>query len=120
MMIDSDQIRDECKCMTPPFHYLDYEKESIGVDETNGRFGEVTIDVCKLCGTRWLHYFAEFPSFSESGRWYRGCLKSEMLASLTPETALEIMNDLPWHFYGGSYFRTTGARSIGPGSIQGL
>jgi hypothetical protein len=118
MMIDSDQMRDECKCMTPPFHYLDYETESIGVDETNGRFGEVTIETCRSCGSKWLRYFVEFESFSESGRWYRGLVSPEVIATITPETALEAINSLPWHFYGGSYFRTTGARSAGSGSIS--
>ena len=32
----------ECRCMTPPFYFLDYDSQSLGVDETNGRFGEVT------------------------------------------------------------------------------
>ena len=104
----------ECRCMTPPFYFLDYDSQSLGVDETNGRFGEVTIDTCKACGKKWLQYFVEYPSFSESGRWYRGLVTPEIVKSITPERAPELLAGLPWHFSGGSYFRTTGRRGTGP------
>jgi hypothetical protein len=104
----------ECRCMTPPFYFLDYDSQSLGVDETNGRFGEVTIETCKACGRKWLHYFVEYPSFSESGRWYRGLVTPEILKLITPERAPELLAGLPWHFSGGSYFRTTGRRGTGP------
>ena len=104
----------ECRCMTPPFYFLDYDSQSLGVDETNGRFGEVTIETCKECGKKWLRYFVEYPSFSESGRWYRGLVTPEIVKLVTPERALELLASLPWHFYGGSYFRSTGRRGTGP------
>lgn len=110
----------ECKCMTPPFYYLDYDSQSVGEDKTNGRGGEVTLETCNACGTKWLRYFVEYPSFSESGRWYRGSVTLEMVESLTPENALELLASLSWHFSGGSYFRTTGIRVTGPGSINTL
>jgi len=104
----------ECRCMTPPFDFLDYDSQSLGVDETNGRFGEVTIETCKACGSKWLHYSVEYPSFSESGRWYRGLVTPEIFKLITPERAPELLASLPWHFSGGSYFRTTGRRGTGP------
>jgi hypothetical protein len=104
----------ECRCMTPPFFYLDYDSKRIGIDETNGRSGEVTVDTCKACGRMWLHYFVEYESFSESGRWYRGLVTSEMVERLTPEQAPELLASLPWRFYGGSYFRTQGREGSGP------
>jgi hypothetical protein len=36
----------KCKCFTPPLHYSDYEISYMGIDETNGRFAEVTIENC--------------------------------------------------------------------------
>lgn len=104
----------ECRCMTPPFNYQDYDSELLGIDDTNGRSGEVTIEICKACRSMWLRYFVEYESFSQSGRWYRGLVTPEMVKSLTPEQAPELLASLPWCFYGGSYFRSTGRRGSGP------
>ena len=100
--------------MTPPFLYSDYDSRSVGVDETNGRFGEVSVDTCKVCGQMWLHYLVEYESFSESGRWYRGPVTPEMVESLRPEQAPELLASLPWRFSGGSYFRSQGQKGTGP------
>lgn len=104
----------ECRCMTPPFHYLDYETAELGIDMTKNRGGEVTVETCKACGSKWLRYFVEYEAFSESGRWYRGLVTPEQLESLTPERAPELLAGLPWYFYGGSYYRTLGRKSYGP------
>ena len=100
--------------MTPPFNYQDFETASLGVDETNGRYGEVTVETCRACGSMWLRYFVEYEFFSESGRWYRGPVTAEMVESLKPERALELLSSLPLYFYGGSYFRTPGRKGSGP------
>lgn len=104
----------ECLCMTPPFNYRDFDTESLGVDETDGRYGEVTVETCKACWSVWLRYFVEYEFYSESGRWYRGQVRPEMLMSLKPEQAPALLASLPWYFYGGSYFRTLGRRGSGP------
>jgi len=104
----------ECRCMTPPFWYTDYDSRPLGVDETKGRCGEVTLETCKACGQMWLRYFVEYESFSESGRWYRGPVTPEMVESLRPEQAPELLAGLPWRFSGGSYFRSQGRRGSGP------
>lgn len=100
--------------MTPPFWYLDYDTVSLGVDETNGRCGEVTVETCKTCGSVWLRYFVEYESFSESGRWYRGLVTRNLIQSLKPEEAPALLSSLPSYFYGGSYFRTLGRKGSGP------
>jgi hypothetical protein len=100
--------------MTPPFDYRDFETASLGVDETNGRYGEVTVETCKACGSMWLRYFVEYEFFSESGRWYRGPVTAEIVESLKPEQAPALLSSLPWYFYGGSYFRTLGRKGSGP------
>ncbi len=99
--------------MTPPFHFTDFATEFIGTDETNGRFGEVTVETCRLCGSKWLRYMVEYAAFTGSGRWYKGLVSQKTLNKLTPETAVVILERLPWHFYGGSYFETTGRKGIG-------
>ncbi len=100
--------------MKPPFHHTHFDSEVIGVDKTNGRFGEVSVETCKKCGSTWLRYFVDHEAFTASGRWYRGLVSREMLRSLTPEGAVEALAGLPWHFYGGSYFQTTGRKGVGP------
>ncbi len=100
--------------MTPPFWYRDYDSRPLGVDMTKGRHGEVSVETCKACGQMWLRYFVEYEFFSESGRWYRGPVTPKMVASLRPEQAPELLASLPWHFYGGSYFRSQGRKRAGP------
>jgi len=100
--------------VTPPFDYRDYDAESLGVDMTKGRHGEVTIETCRACGSKWLRYFVEWEWLSESGRWYRGPVTAEMVESLKPEQAPELLASLPFYFYGGSYFRTLGRKGSGP------
>jgi len=104
----------ECRCMTPPFDYRDYDTEPLGVDETNCRFAEVTVETCKACGARWLKYHVEYEAFSRSGRWYRGLVSPDVLSGLTPAQAPAVLAGLPWYFYGGSYFETTGRKGSGP------
>jgi len=101
----------DCRCMTPPFMYWDFDAVPVGVDGTKGRGGEVTLETCKACGSLWLRYFVEYEFFSQSGRWYRGLVTPEVVESLTPERAPELLQNLPWLFSGGSYFRSTGRRS---------
>jgi hypothetical protein len=103
----------ECHCMTPPFHYLDFDSETLGIDETNGRFGEVSVQTCKACGRKWLHYLVEYEAFSKSGRWFHGLVSVEVLRSLRPESAVALLESLLWYFYGGSYFGTTGRKGSG-------
>lgn len=100
----------ECSCGEPPFAGAEFESRSVGVDETAGRFADVSVEQCKRCGQRWLRYFFELEAISGSGRWYRGLVSEEEAEGLTPTTAVEILCRRPWHFYGGSHFRTTGAR----------
>jgi hypothetical protein len=108
------QVGTQCRCMTPPLDYRDFVREELGVDATGGRHADVAIERCRLCGRPWLHYHYENEAFSRSGRWYRGLVTPEQAARATPASALEILAELPWHLYGGSWFDTTGRRSDVP------
>ncbi len=104
----------ECGCRRPPFWHTDFDSRLVGVDETAGRFAEVSVERCRSCGQRWLRYFYEAESFSRSGRWYRVPLSDEEAASVTAASAASLMCGRPWHFRGGSYFDTTGVRCDWP------
>lgn len=103
----------DCNCMKPPFDHSEFNSSDIGVDKTNGRFGQVSIKSCKRCKRNWLHYQIEYEGFSRSGRWYRGLLSDDIVKTATPETAIAILENLDWHFYGGSYFKTQGQKGSG-------
>jgi hypothetical protein len=92
-----------------------YDMIVIGVDETNGRYGDVSVRTCGVCGRNWIHYFAEYEGFSRSGRWICGILPDNPLFPLTPQSAIPILNTLPWYIYGGSYFSSSplGSRAKG-------
>lgn len=107
-----------CRCHTASFNASDLDSRLLGVDETNGRFGEVWLDVCRLCGTTWLRYLVEYEGFSESGRWYRAPISPETIRSLTPQAAVAVLEAMPWYFYGGSYFRSTGRKGSGLVSLD--
>ncbi len=103
----------ECSCMVPPFNYQEFDSEYVGRDETNGRFADVSIETCKKCGKKWLRYFVEYEAFTASGRWYRGLVSDDVAKTVTPETAVSILEGLEYRFSGGSYFRSTGQKSVG-------
>jgi hypothetical protein len=103
----------DCVCMHPPLDYRDYSSVPIGTDETKGRFADVTIDTCKKCQSKWLKYQVEYAGFSRSGRWYRGQVPDEVARTVTPESAIAVLEKLDWYLYGGSYFDSTGRRGAG-------
>lgn len=99
--------------MDPAARYDVFASTSVGVDETLGRFGEVTIERCNTCGSVWLRYVIEYEAHARSGRWFRGLVGEEVARAITPERAVAVLESLPWHFHGGSYFETPGARATG-------
>ncbi len=103
----------DCKCHKPPLLFSDYKSRLVGIDTTNGRYGEVTIEKCVHCKSRWLHYLVEYESFSRSGRWYRGLISKKTIKTITPENAVDVLKSLEWYLYGGSYFSSTGQKGQG-------
>lgn len=79
----------------------------------DGRFAEVSVLVCRVCGRHWLRYFYEMEAFTASGRWYLGVITREQAAVLSPEAAKEMLEKLDWYFYGGSYFHGQSGKTSG-------
>jgi hypothetical protein len=86
---------------------------SLGVDETNGRFGEVTLLRCRRCGRLWLRYAVEYEAFSESGRHYMGLISPHRARRLKADEAAAYLDSLAWHLYGGSYYHGRTGRARG-------
>jgi hypothetical protein len=49
----------------------------------------------------------------EKSIWHQGLVSQEMLKTVIPEAAVEILERLPWHFFDGSYFESTGKKGVG-------
>lgn len=95
----------KCICLELPLPFDHYQEvRFIGVDETAGRFGQVSLKQCRHCRRYWLHYFVEYEAFKGSGRYFMGLIEPEVANSLTPDRALEYLESLEWHLFGGSYF----------------
>jgi hypothetical protein len=103
----------DCRCYNPPFDFRDFNSEPIGIDTINGRFGEASVQICKYCGARWLHYLVEYEAVPLSGRWFRGLISDPDLAALTPQDVIPYLERQPWYFVGGSYFSSIGQRCSG-------
>ncbi len=108
----------DCRCLTPPFDHRDFASRPVGVDETAGRFAEVSIETCRACGRHWLRYLVEYEGISRSGRWYRGLISEEVARTVRPEIAPEALQGLAWRFAGGSYSASTGFRITGAASLD--
>lgn len=105
-----------CACEKPDFNYTEFRSSELGIDNTKGRYGEVSIQQCKLCQRIWIQYFVEYEHYSKSGRWYKGVVSKKDRPHITPENAVEYLESLEWYVFGGSFFESTG--TIGSGSLR--
>jgi|GEM_PF-988085 len=82
----------------------------LGMDS---HFAEVSVLCCQRCGQHWLRYAYENESFTRSGRWYLGAVSEQQRSVLTPAIAKQILEELDWYFYGGSYYDGRSGRASG-------
>lgn len=108
-----------CPCQAPDAGASVFVSQSLGVDTTAGRFGDVSLLTCKTCGRLWLHYYLVYEGIPRSGRWFRGLVSPALAAALDPLTATQLLAQLPGYFYGGSYFASTGQWGQGPVPVDG-
>ena len=94
------------------------DRRFVGVDKTNGVYGEVAVERCRSCGRFWLEYRVEYEYFTASGRWFRGLVDAETARRVTPESAVATLESLPGHFFGGSYFGHSGRWASGPARVD--
>lgn len=105
---DTDEHEPKCRCSQPPFWFEDFDTKDLGTDNTKGRSGEVSLEQCRHCGAYWLRYFVE-PPYRASAHWYRGLITvAQAQEEVTPSNAADLLAVLPWHFRGGSYFKSLG------------
>ena len=79
-----------CECWNSAASYRQFHPALfVGVDETEGRYADVTLRECKQCDSLWLQYQVEYEGFSRSGRWARRQISHAEADQITPETALQ-------------------------------
>jgi hypothetical protein len=98
-----------CKCFSAPLQSLAGANE-LGMDAS---YAEVSILVCPHCGQHWLRYFYELEAFTASGRWYLGAVPAGQAVRLTAGDAKVALEELPWYFYGGSYYGGKSGKTSG-------
>jgi hypothetical protein len=84
----------------------------VGIDETKGRYADVTLERCTRCRRLWLSYTVEYEAISNSGRWAMAPI-AEADAALTPEAAVRYIESADSFVFGGSYFGHAGKRGSG-------
>ena len=110
---------EDCTCLEPESYRDDFERTVLGLDRTTGSgLAEVSIDRCRRCGRLWLHYFLEYPDVAESSRWYRAPITPEMAREVAPQSALALLESLPWRLQGGAYYGRRGQRTSGPLNVD--
>nr|WP_314491581.1 hypothetical protein [uncultured Chryseobacterium sp.] len=98
-----------CGCEKATQSPSDYRTSIIGTDSTHNRNADVSIVQCKLCQRIWILYTLESEDSPQSGRWFKGIVSKKYLSTITPENAIEYLENLDWYIYGGSYFESTEA-----------
>lgn len=105
-----------CSCHEIPVDHTIFSSSFIGVDESEGRFGEVTLLSCNICRNSWVQYFYEVEAYTASGRWYRAWVDPLFLPELNESNTLSYIENSRRYIYGGSYFDSTG--EYGSGKIR--
>src|SRR5216683_7041372 len=93
-----------CRCLEAGPRAPDIDTPRyIGVDETEGRFADVTLERCTRCECLWLRYQVEYEAFAKSGRWAAAPIAEDAATAMTPELAAGYFDSAAWYIYGGSY-----------------
>jgi hypothetical protein len=107
--VSPDTPNPDCACVETPRNFRKSKHKGLGRD---WNFADVDLYQCELCGRDWLFYFLERESFTDSGRWFQGLLTPAQAETASADKAISLLNSLPWHFYGGSYFGQSGKSSV--------
>jgi len=86
-------------------------KRPVGADD---QYGEVIVFRCTRCGRCWLHYLMEYEYLTAAGRWLEGEILPEVAASLKPNDAVQLFDEMEWFHCSGSAFGDKLRRVTGP------
>ena len=80
----------------------------VGIEASGG---ESTIHACPDCGQRWLRHLRENEGFTRSGQWVMAPFAPKETHLLEPNEVFSLITSKPWHYFGGSYYGSTGRTS---------
>ena len=103
----SNKKNNKCLCDTPPFNYMNYLITELGIDKFGG---EVSIEKCNKCNSKWVKYLIEEPHYSQSGRWWRAKITNY---SINLDNSRKYIENQKQCFIGGSFYRHAGKLFIG-------
>lgn len=103
-----------CRCESADSPTDQFSSVYIGCDETAGRYADVSLLRCEICGRDWLNYSVNYEGFRKSGRWARGLVDLSTGIKLNPAQVVDHLNGLDWYLYGGSYFDGQSGQRRGP------
>lgn len=104
----------DCGCFVETCAGGLFGKTSIWQGRMDSMAQQIACWECTECGQTWLHYSLEHETSAAWNRWFRAPLTREEAENLTCDSAMQLLRRSSWHFYGGSYYRTSGERSFGP------
>ena len=105
----------QCACASPAAqHDLFRLWRDLDSDLSGGRYADVRVQECRLCGELWIRYFVEYESFTGSGRWARGRIDETTANAIQPQEAPSFLAQLPSYLYGGSWFDGEEGERSGP------
>lgn len=104
-----------CGCEKPGQSSSDYRTSNIAIDKANDRNAEASVLQCRLCQRIWIIYSIK-SDLTKTEKWFKGIVAKKDLSSITPENAVQYLENLDWYLYGGSYFENN--ETFGQGKIS--
>jgi hypothetical protein len=102
------EVQPDCSCFEPAVRLINPKQIYSGVDTEHSSYGEVSVEQCSGCMTFWLSFYIEYESFSRSGRWFRAPLPASLVAEVSANNAIDVLNTLTPRYAGGSYYDSAG------------
>ncbi len=102
-----------CTCLDEQCGSDQFDVTPVSTQRNDGMVNRMEVFTCQECGRHWIHYSTDHEARAGWGRWYRGLMESGP-EEVTEEEGYRVLESLPWHFYGGTYYRTAGEKSMGP------
>jgi hypothetical protein len=107
---------DGCPCLTHGPRVLDIADERyIDRDDTDGRFADLSFQLCARCGRGWINYLVEREDLTAAGRWVAALIDPDTAMIISAGEAAEYIGNAPWRRTGGSAFGGVVRRIDGPG-----
>jgi hypothetical protein len=113
------ELQFDCDCMEEHCRVGAFEVSEVWAGREQDLVIRIDLWRCMECRRHWLRYSQVDEQSPSYGKWYRGAIEAGEAAELTEEVAKNLLAAMPWHFYGGPYYRTSGEFANGPIPVTG-